>query len=64
MPADALAPKVVSGSAGTVLAVWDRQHVLLFQSKFHSLGSSQIHGRIRILSVSFIIFKTTQHVKR
>ena len=32
MPADALAPKVASASAGMVLAVYDRQHVLLPQS--------------------------------
>ena len=32
MPADALAPKVAKVSAGMVLAVQDRQHVLLFQS--------------------------------
>ena len=31
MPADALAPKVTRASAGMVLAVLDRQHVLLFQ---------------------------------
>ena len=31
MPADALAPKVASASAGMVSTVWDRQHVLLFQ---------------------------------
>ena len=32
MPADALAPKVARASAGMVLAVYNRQHVLLFQS--------------------------------
>ena len=32
MPADALAPNVARGSAGMVLAVYDRQHVLLFKS--------------------------------
>ena len=32
MPANALAPKVASASAGMVLAGQDRQHVLLFQS--------------------------------
>ena len=32
MPADALAPKVASASAGMVLAVLDRPHVLVFQS--------------------------------
>ena len=32
MLADALAPKVTRVSAGMVLAVEDRQHVLLFQS--------------------------------
>ena len=32
LPADALAPKVAKASAGMVLAVQDRQHVLLFQS--------------------------------
>ena len=37
MPADALAPKDASASAGMVLAVKDRQHVLLFQSKVSTL---------------------------
>ena len=31
-PADALAPKVARPSAGMVLTVLDRQHLLLFQS--------------------------------
>ena len=31
MPADALAPKVASASTGMVLAVYDKQHVLLLQ---------------------------------
>ena len=31
MPADALAPNVARASAGMVLAVMDKQHVLLFQ---------------------------------
>ena len=30
VPADALAPKVTSAPAGKVLALYDRQHVLLF----------------------------------
>ena len=32
MPADVLAPKVARASAGTVLTVLDRKHVLLVQS--------------------------------
>ena len=32
IPADALAPKVIRASAGMVLAVQDRQHILLLQS--------------------------------
>ena len=32
MPVDALAPKVASALAHMMLAVWDKQHVLLFQS--------------------------------
>ena len=32
MPADALAPKVARASAGMVMAVLDRQHLLLFHS--------------------------------
>ena len=32
MPADALAPEVTRASTGMVLAVQDRQHVLMFQS--------------------------------
>ena len=38
MPADALVPKVTSASAGMVLVVYERQHVLLFQHLFHLLG--------------------------
>ena len=30
MPADALAPKVASASAGMVLAVYDKQHILFY----------------------------------
>ena len=30
MPADVLAPKVARVTAGMVLAVYDRQHLLLF----------------------------------
>ena len=32
MPIDVLAPKIARASAGIILAVKDRQHVLLFQS--------------------------------
>ena len=32
MPADALAPKLARASAAMVLAVYDRQHILLFHS--------------------------------
>ena len=32
MSADARAPKIASASAGKVLAVQDRQHVLLFDT--------------------------------
>ena len=35
-PADALDPKVARASAGMVLAVYDRQHVLLFQNLISS----------------------------
>ena len=45
MPADALAPKVARASVGTVLVVSDRQHVLLFQSRFHILTGDPLHSR-------------------
>ena len=61
MPADALAPKVAKASAGMVLAVY-RQHVFLFQSQFHLLESSQIQDTIKNVNISFVIFKTIQHV--
>ena len=64
MPADALAPKVARASAGMALAVWDRQHVLLFQSESHLLGSSQIQHTVQDMNISCMIFKTTLHVKR
>ena len=32
IPAGALAPKVISASTSMLLAAWDTQHVLLFQS--------------------------------
>ena len=52
MPADALASKVARASAGMILAV-KYTHVLLVQSFFHLLVSSQIQDM-----VSFVIFKT------
>ena len=57
MPADALAPKVARASADMVLAVQDRQHVLVFQSSFHLLGSSQSQDMIQNVNISFMIFK-------
>ena len=62
MPADA--PKVARASAGMALAVWDRHNVLLFQSQCHLFGSSQIKDTIQNVDISFMIFKTIQHVKR
>ena len=47
IPAGALAPKVVSASASMLLAVWDRQHGLLFQSWFDLLVSSLIQDTIQ-----------------
>ena len=63
MPADALAPKVTRASVGMSLAVWDRQHVLLFQGKFHPLESIQIQHTIQNVNICFVIFKTIQNVK-
>ena len=63
MPADALALKVARVSAGMVLAMLDRQHAFLFQSKFHVLGSSQIQDTIENENIFFLMFKTIQHVK-
>ena len=54
MTADALAPKVASASAGMVLAVLYSQHVLLFQSKFYVLRSSQIQDTIQNVNISFL----------
>ena len=50
-------------SAGMALAVWNRQHVILFQSQFHLDGSSQIQYTIWNVNIPFVIFKTIQHVK-
>ena len=63
MSADALATKVTRTSEGMVLALQDKQHVLLFQSSFHLLGLSEIQDTIQNVNISFIIFKTIQHVK-
>ena len=63
MPADALAPKVARASAGMVLAVWNRWRVLLFQSQFHWLQSIQIHDTFQNVNITFLIFKSIQHVK-
>ena len=62
MPADALTPEVASASAGMVLAVYDNQQLLLFQS-WYLLGSSQIQDTIQNVNIYFIIFKIIQHVK-
>ena len=63
MPADALAPEVARASAGMILAVQDRQHVFLFQSKFHLLGSSQFQDTIQNVNISFMIFKIIQNIE-
>ena len=57
MPADALAPKISSTSADMVLALTKRQHVVLFQSYFHLLESSQIQDTIQNENISFVISK-------
>ena len=62
--ADALAPKVVKASGGMVLAVRDRQHILLFQSSFHLLVRNQIQDTIQNADFYLIIFKTIQDVKK
>ena len=62
MPADALATKVASASAGMVLSVLNGQH-MLFQSSFHLLGSSQIQDTIYLLRVKSIL-DGTDHVIR
>ena len=48
MPADALAPSVARASAGMVLAAKDRQHVLMFQSKFHYMGQAKYKMRFKM----------------
>ena len=63
MPPNALSPKIASASTGMVLAVLDRKYVLLFHSYFHLLESSQNQDHIQNVNISFIIFKTIQHVK-
>ena len=60
MPADALAPKA---SAGMVMAVQDRQHVLLFHSLFYLLSSSQMQDMIQNVNTSFIIFVTCHEIR-
>ena len=62
-PADALAPKVARASAGMVLALKDRQYILLLQSQFHLLGSSQIQDINENGNISIVIFKAIQRVK-
>ena len=57
MPADALAPKVTSASAGMLLAMWAKERVMLFQSQFHLLGSSQNQGTIQNVNLSEILLK-------
>ena len=57
MTFDALGPKVAIESADNVLAVLERQHVLLFQSQFHLHESSQIKNTIQNMNISFIILK-------
>ena len=56
MPAATLVPKVTSASASMVLAVLDKQSVLLFQSQIQLLGLSQIQDTIQNVNISFIIF--------
>ena len=62
-PADALASKVARASAGMVLALKDRQHILLLQSQFHLLGSSQIQDINENGNISIVICKAIQRVK-
>ena len=61
MSADALAPKVASASADMVLAVWDRQHVLLFHIQFHLIKSSKIQDTTQNVNISFRIYTKIQH---
>ena len=63
MPAYALAPKVPGALADTILVVLGRHYVLLFQSKFHLLVSSQIQDMIQNMNIYFVIFEIIQHVK-
>ena len=63
MSADALAATVASASEGIVLAVQARQHALLSPTEFHLCGPSEIDVTIQNVNVSYIIFKTTHHVK-
>ena len=52
MPAATLVPKVTSASASMVLAVLDKQSVLLFQSQIQLLGLSQIQDTIQNVNIS------------
>ena len=60
MPADALAPKVASASAGIVLTVLDS---IVIPELISSTCLSQIHDTIQNVNISFIIFKTIQLAK-
>ena len=53
----ALAPKVTRAWAGTSLVVLDRQRVLLLQSYFHLLESSQLNDNIPNVNIPFVTFK-------
>ena len=58
MPAGALAPKVANASAGMVLAVEDRQHVLLSCNE-----SYLIHVTSQKVNMSLLIFQTIHYAK-
>ena len=57
-PADALAPKVASASAGMVLTVKDIQHVELLHCEFGLVLLNNIQDSTRNVNTSFGIFKT------
>ena len=63
MPADALAPKVVSVSAGMVFIGCVGQRCIVVPELNSSTWVKQNHGMLQNVNISFVIFNTVQHVK-
>ena len=63
MPADALAPKSPEHQqAHGIPCVRHTCTCIVFPELIHLLGTSQVHNIIHNMNISFIIFKTIQHV--